>query len=298
MDRIHLNPSQHEYHVLPDRTRPMDFEVWSVSEVQGFGSGTQPERTFLPFYASHNRSVASEAAFYSVHREARRPSSGQRQRGARSSYLGSETFISIVDPSDAPYHSGLRQLGVQGMCTNRDLPLHMPLGRGSTDFTLETGAPVEAVRCVSGPTKPRPSAAQGEATWRLISQLSLNYLSLVDAEAGGGAEAIRSLLTLYADANDPAVQRQIEGVKSVSARAVNRRIPTKGPITFGRGVEITLTCEESAFEGVGAFLFGTILREFFAKYVSINSFTETVLNSNERGEIMRWRPRLGQLQTL
>jgi type VI secretion system protein ImpG len=242
--------------------------------------------------------MADDAAFFSVHREARRISSGQRQRGTRSSYLGSETFISIVDPSHAPYQSGLRQLGVLGMCTNRDLPLHMPLGRGPTDFTLETGAPVEAVRCVAGPTKPRISAAQGDTTWRLISQLSLNYLSLVDDAAGGGAEAIRSLLALYADANDPVVQRQIEGVKSVSSRPINRRIPTSGPITFGRGIEIALTCDESAFEGVGAFLFGTVLREFFAKYVSINSFTETVLISTARGEIMRWRPRLGQRQTL
>ncbi len=180
MDRIHLGHGQHEYHVVADRTRPMDFEVWSVSEVQGFGAGAQPEKTFFPFYAHHNRSSSADTAFYSVHREARRPSSGQRERGARSSYLGSETYISIVDPNHAPYQSSLRQLGVQGICTNRDLPLHMPLGRGSTDFTLETGAPVESIRCVAGPTKPRPSAAQGETTWRLINQLSLNYLSLVD----------------------------------------------------------------------------------------------------------------------
>jgi type VI secretion system protein ImpG len=298
MDRIHLGYNQHEYHVVADRTRPMDFEVWSVSEVQGFGAGTQPEKTFLPFYACHNRSSSTDAAFYSVHREARRLSSGQKERGARSSYLGSETYISIVDSNHAPYQTSLRQLGVHGVCTNRDLPLHMPLGRTSTDFTLETGAPVESVRCIAGPTKPRPTAAQGETTWRLINHLSLNYLSLVDAPGGGGADAIRSLLELYADTNDPVMRRQIEGVKSVSSRPVNRRIPTSGPITFGRGVEIAVTCEEAAFEGVGAFLFGTVLKEFFAKYVSINSFTETVLNSTERGEVMRWRPTLGQAQIL
>jgi type VI secretion system protein ImpG len=298
MDRIHLNTRNHEYHVVPDRTRPMDFEVWSVAEVQGFGSGAQPEKTFLPFYAAHDHSATSEAAYFSVYREPRRLSSRQRERGTKSAYVGSETYVSIVDPNNAPYLSSLRQLGVQGLCTNRDLPLHMPLGRGSTDFTLDSGAPVETIRCVAGPTKPRPSVAHGDPTWQLISHLYLNYLSLVEDGAGGGAAAIRSLLALYADQSDAAVQRQIEGLKTVQSRRVTGRIPSDGPIAYGRGVEVALTCDESAFEGTGAFLLGLVLQEFFTKYVSVNSFTETVLASTERGEIMRWRSALGRRPTL
>ncbi len=297
-DRIHLSRGQREHHVVPDRTRPMDFEVWSVSEVQGFGTGAEPEQEFLPLYACHDRTALGATAFYTLHREARRVSSRQRQRGARSSYVGSETFISLVDPSNAPYRSDLRQLGIKTMCTNRDLPLHMAVGRGQTDFTLDVGAPVEAVRCVAGPTKPRPSAAHGDTTWRLISHLSLNYLSLVDDADADGANALRTLLNLYADENDATVQRQIEGVRSVSSRPVNGRIPTEGPITFGRGIEITLTCDDTAFEGTGCFLLGLVLQEFFARYVSVNSFTSTVLRSTERGEIMRWSPKPGRVQTL
>lgn len=297
-DRIHLTQGQRELHVIPDRTRPMDFEVWSVSGVQGFGAGTEPEQAFLPFYACHDHTALGQSAFYTVHREARRMSARQRQRGARSSYVGSETFITIVDPNEAPYRSNLRQLGVQTMCTNRDLPLHIAAGRGGTDFTLEIGAPVESVRCLVGPTKPRPSVAHGETTWRLISHLSLNYLSLIDNDNAQGAMALRAMLNLYADQYDAAVQRQIEGVKTISARPVNGRIPTSGPITFGRGIEITLTCDEAAFEGIGSFLLGLVLQEFFARYVSINSFTTTVLRSTERGEVMRWPSKLGRIQTL
>ena len=36
------------------------------------------------------------------------------------------------------------------------------------------------------------------------------------------------------------------------------------------------------------FLLGAVLERFFAKYVSINSFTETVLRTLQRGEVMRW----------
>ena len=66
-----------------------------------------------------------------------------------------------------------------------------------------------------------------------------------------------------------------------------------GPTSFGRGLEVTVTCDDAAFEGTGAFLLGAVLERFFAKYVSINSFTETVLRTVQRGEVMRWRPTAG-----
>ena len=298
VDRIHLSSRDHEYHVLADRTRPMDFEVWSVTSVAGFGTRAEPEQEFHPFYASHDQAALGETAFFTVHREPRRLSSRQRKKGPRSSYIGSETYVSIVDPACAPFRSELRQLGIETMCTNRDLPLHMSLGLGQTDFTLDIGAPVESIRCVAGPTKPKPTLAGGDNTWRLVSHLSLNYLSLIDAEAGDGAKALRSLLSLYVDENDQAALRQIEGVRNIRTRVVNERLPTDGPIAFGRGLEVTLTCDETAFEGMGVFLLGKVLEEFFAKYVSVNSFTKTVLESTDRGEVMQWAPKLGLVQTL
>ena len=297
-DRIHLSDRQHEYHVVPDRTRPMDFEVWSVLSVQGFGASAKPEQTFLPLYAHHDWTHAEDNAYFTVTREPRMLSSRQRRAGARSSYVGSEVFLSLVDPSEAPYRSTLKQLGVTALCSNRDLPLHVSLGQGHTDFTLDVGAPVDSIRCVAGPTRPKPSFAHGDTAWRLVSHLSLNYLSLMDTDAAEGAQALRALLALYCDQNDAAAVRQVEGLKSVSAVPVNGRIPTRGPITFGRGLGVTLTCDEAAFEGTGMFLFGQVLEEFLAHYVSINSFTQTTLHSVERGEVMRWPPRLGRLHAL
>jgi type VI secretion system protein ImpG len=297
-DRIHLSDREHEYHVIADRTRPMDFEVWSVDEVQGFGASAKPEQSFQPLYAQHDWTRSDDNAYFTLRREPRLLSSQQRRRGPRSSYVGSEVFLSLVDPNEAPYRSSLRQLGITTLCSNRDLPLHASYGQGRTDFTLDVGAPVESIRCVAGPTRPKPSYAHGDTAWRLVSHLSLNYLSLIDADAGEGAEALRSLLSLYCDQNDSAELRQIDGLKSVASAPVNGRIPTSGPIAFGRGIEVTLTCDESAFEGTGLFLFGQVLEAFFAKYVSINSFTETVLRSVDRGEVMRWPPRLGRLHSL
>jgi type VI secretion system protein ImpG len=37
-----------------------------------------------------------------------------------------------------------------------------------------------------------------------------------------------------------------------------------------------------------------VLDEFFAKYVSLNSFTETVVSTLDRGEVIRWPVRIGR----
>lgn len=217
--------------------------------------------------------------------------------GPRSSYIGSELYLALVDADEAPYRGSLQQLAVSALCTNRDLPLHMPIGRGETDFTLNSGAPVKAVRCVTGPTQPRPSRAHGDTAWRLISHLSLNYLSLINTDNRPGAAALRELLALYGDLAEASVRRQIDGVVSIRSQPITRRGAIPGPIAC-RGLEVAVNLDESAFEGAGAFLLGAVLERFFAKYVSINSFTETVVRSLERGEMIRWPERIGRRQIL
>ena len=294
-DRIHLTNQTNEHHIVPDRTRPLDYEVYQIQEVTGFGSTSDDQQAFLPFYqASSDTSHKQRRAYYSVMRSPRAISSKQKLQGPRSSYVGNELYIAIVDSNEAPFKSDLRQLGLELLCTNRDLPLQLPIGMGKTDFTIQTGAPVEAIKCLSGPTKPRPSNAHKDTAWKLINHLSLNYLSIINNNEQDGATAFRSLLSLYGDNSDSSFRKQIEGVLSIQSKPIVRRINTAGPIVFGRGLEITLTVDEAAFEGSGVFLLGMVLEQFFAHYVSLNSFTETVLTTSDRGEIMRWPTRLGQ----
>ncbi|MCC5810504.1 MAG: type VI secretion system baseplate subunit TssF [Ectothiorhodospiraceae bacterium] len=292
-DRINVRQERTEFHVVPDRNRPMDFEVYRVNGVEGYGRGGESARQFRTFYRVARETDGEEGgAYFFVSRRPRLSSSRQRQRGARTGYLGSEVFISLVDETQAPYAEELRQLEVRLLCTNRDLPIQMAVGRGATDFLLDVAAPVQSARVVTGPTRPRPAFKAGETTWRLISQLSLNYLSLAGEGGDSGAQALRQLLDLYVDPRD-ALARHVEGVVSVGARSAVHRMPVGGPICFGNGLELRLRLDEDAFTGVGAFLLGAVLERFFAKYVSINSFTRTVVESTQRGEIMRWPVRAG-----
>jgi len=294
-DRIRVSDRFSEFHVVPDRTRPQDFEVYQILSVTGHGGRADEEREFRPFYSSTDidSTTGGGGAYYTVHRVNRLPTSREKQYGRRSSYGGSEVRIMLVDSRAAPYHADLRELSVETLCTNRDLPLQMSVGQGRTDFTMDVSAPIEGIRCISGPTPPRPSHAEGEFAWRLISHFALNYLSLTQGGDGAGTSALRDLLRLYTDASDPRTRQQIEGLVSVNSRPVTRRVNAPGPIAFARGLEVSVTFDESAFEGTGVFLIGAVLERFFAKYVSINSFTETVLNAADRGEVMRWPARVG-----
>ena len=142
------------------------------------------------------------------------------------------------------------------------------------------------------------TASIGTVTWRLINMLSLNHLGLVERGAGKNAAALREMLSLFADLADSATERKIRGMRSVDSRPVVRRIRERTGSGAARGIEITVTLDEKAFEGSGAFLLGAILDRFFAEYSALNHFTQTVIRTIERGEIMRWPPRMGSRRPL
>lgn len=298
-DIIHLSDKFTEFHVVPSRTRPMDYEVYQVTGVTGYGVRADEKQSFSPFYSAGDVAENSgSGAYFTVNRTPRMMSSREKQRGRRSSYGGSEVFLSIVDSAAAPYRSDLRQLAVETLCTNRDLPIQMGVGRGKTDFHLDIASPVTSIRCLVGPTAPRPSRAEGETSWRIINHLSLNYLSLVEGRDRKGSAAIRDLFRLYCDARGTQSEKIVEGLIEVNSRPVMRRISEQGRIAFVRGIEVTLEFDEAAFEGTGVFLLGAVMNIFLSKYVSINSFTETVITTRNRGEIMRWPANPGTRHTL
>jgi type VI secretion system protein ImpG len=162
------------------------------------------------------------------------------------------------------------------------------------------------MRVVTGPSRPYGPLADGAVAWRAISHLATNYLSLIDASPQEGAAALRETLDLYAPGGDASVRRQIEGIRSVGLQRIVRRLPPApedrrggaSVLAFGRGLEITVELDEMAFEGGSAYVMGSVLAQYFARYVSLNSFTETALRSTRRGEINRWQPHWGTRPTL
>jgi len=299
-DRIHVSAETEEFHVVADRARPVDYEIYRIDSATGYGANLEDKTEFLPFYALQDSNTRRhEGRYFTTRREPRQMSESQRRMGSRSSYIGSEVFISLVDGRQAPFSHNLRQLSAEAWCTNRDLPLLMPISLSTTnetDFTIEESAPVAAVKCITGPTRPSAAYPEGEWAWRLIGHLGLNYLGLENS--GQGRAVVRELLSLYEQLSDAHAKRQSEGVASIDTRVITRPVAAFGSTCYARGTEIKLTCDENAYAGTGVFLFGAVLEEFFARYAAINSFTELSLWTTNRREVYRWPARLGRRRTI
>ncbi len=293
LDRVVVGPGAWEFHVVPDRARPMDFEVHHLDSVVGHGTGRVALQDFQPMYAATHDAPAS--AYYTLRREPRLLSPKQVQQGPRSSYVGDEVYLSLVDPRHAPYREDLRQLSVGGWVTNRDLPALLPQGSA---WRLDAAGPVTRVEALRGPTRPVSRRPVGELGWSLVSQLSLNHDTLVGATPAHAAAVLRRQLMLYGAPEDGTWTRQVEGVRGLDARTVVRRLPFAGPLTFGTGLEVQLELDELAYQGTSAYLFASVVERWVARHAALNTFTQLVLRTPQRGEVARWKPRLGLRELL
>jgi type VI secretion system protein ImpG len=271
-----------EYPIVPDIRRPAALEIHSVDEVVSVRSGTQDLVQFEPFYSfRHATARGSSQAFWLA---SRRPSS-------RRDDDGSELFLSLVDLAQRPVEPDVDSLTVRLTCTNRDLPSRLPFGNAAGDFELEGGAPVQAIIALRKPTPALRPPIGKSAFWRLISHLSLNYLSLVDE----GREALQEILKLYNFTDSTYSLKQIEGITAVAARKQFARVNSENGITFARGTRVDIELDEENFVGGGVYLFASVLEHFLGLYVTLNSFSQLSVTTRQRKEALKlWPPRAGR----
>ena len=302
LDRIPVKTNQHEYHVVPDRSRTLDFEANRVESVWAHVPGVAQKVPVEPLYSAAAARGGAELC-YTIRRLPRPRTHEEKKYGVKSDYVGTDVFIALGERSDRSELLNVAELSVDALCTNRHLAELIPVGESGADFRFLNDTEQE-LACVAGPTRPLEpvmtaktgrglDASTGEVAWRLINMLSLNHLGLLDRGAQEGAQALRETLVLFANLADKATDRKIRGVRSLDARPIVRRLRHPEGAATARGLEVTVTLEERAFEGSGAFLLGAVLDRFFAEYVAMNHFTQTLIATPERGEIMRWPPRIG-----
>jgi type VI secretion system protein ImpG len=302
LDRIAVKSNQHEYQIVPDRSRTLDFEPNRILNVFAHIPGVAQKVLVEPLYTAAAAKSASGLC-YTVRRLPRRRTAEERKYGQKSDYTGTDVFLSLGERSDPEEVSRVAELSVQALCTNRHLTEHLPVGDGGADFRFLDDVQLE-VRCIAGPTRPlepiltsmagkTDGASIGDVAWRIVNMLSLNHLGLVQRAAGESAKSLREMLALFADMTESATERKIRGIRSIDSRAVVRRIRHAHGVGAARGTEITVLIDDKSYEGSGPFLIGAVLDRFFSEYVGLNHFTQTVIRTTERGEIMRWPPRLG-----
>lgn len=308
-----VEPYAREHQVVADRLRPLDFEIFDLLEVEGVGAEERERTRFEPFYALDRRGAAAHGeAFYTIERRPRLVAGPDgRGRPQRSAYLGSELFLQLCDGEATPWPARIRRLDVTALCSNRDLPIRLPLPAGQSHLVAEIGAPLRAVRVLGRLSEPLPALTEGDpeaagphgqVAWRLAGLLATSQLALLDGPEGSaegqGADALRALLGLLASRAERARQREVEAVRGLTARTVTERLPGPGPMTFGRGLELTLELDEAAMGEGSAFLLGSVLEIVLRRWVALNSFVATTVRSRERGELVRWPARIGDRHLL
>jgi len=286
---IRITHQRASYPVWVVHNMPQAYEVVQIRRVTRIEKTSSGERNdeVPPFYSVCHGDETSLSRFY-WH--------ATREASTRRDDKGMDVELHIVDLDFEPVRPAAEVLSLELLCSNRDLPEHIPFGGGEagrqTDFTLDGHSVVKRVRLLRKPTPSlRPPQRRG-LQWRLISHLSLNYLSIVE----GGQEALREMLALYDFSNSPVVRRQIQGIVSVASKPTVTRVSGPDFSGFVRGTEIMLKLNEDNYVGGSVYLFASILERLFALYCAPNSFTRLHVHTLQQQdeEVAAWPARSGE----
>lgn len=278
---IRLDLTRLEHRLEPDARNPRACEIHSIESVAAITAG-DGSRCVRPYFSVTHEDVARPGtAFWSARREP------TVLPGAR----GTDVLLTFVDQALVPAKPPSEALFAHLLCTNRGLAEQIPAGAG---LQTEIDAPVSSVVCLTRPTRQQPPVMGGEHLWHLVSQLSLNHLSLAGAE---GLEALKEILRLYGGGRGEDAGSQIAGLVGLDARRIVRRIGTDAWRGLCRGLEITLRIDEDHFVGASPWLLGAVLGRFLALHSAANSFTQLVVESRRRGRTS-WPPQAGAAHIL
>lgn len=272
---IRLDGRQDRYLVRPAEWEAPKCGVFSVDGVTGWRPGGKGYEAYVPFESfehDHSSDGSSPRPHYSV-----------RQQAAVTGD-GLETYLCFGARSG----SGQETLSVELTCTNQDLPRRLRLG----DICVPAEGTPEFLnfRNITTPTASYAPPLHKDYLWKLVSNMSLNYLSLANVEALKVILETYDLPRYYDPHAERVSKRLLDGLEAIRHQQADRLY--RGlPI---RGIRTTLIMNPESYLGeADLYLFASVLNEFFALYASLNSYHELQVKSTH-GEVYAWTPRMGQ----
>ncbi|MBD9441762.1 type VI secretion system baseplate subunit TssF [Pseudomonas sp. PDM04] len=271
---IRLDGRQDEYLLLPVQHDLKSCGVFSVETVTGWNAGGRGYQVYVPFESfEHDPSfdVPISRPHYSI-----------RQR-ASSLHDGLDTYLSFGVRDTAEQET----LSIELTCTNQNLPRQLNLG--DICIACEKTPEFLTFRNITSVTSSFAPPVNRDFLWRLISNMSLNYLSLADVNALKVILETYDLPRYYDQHAEKVSKRLLGGLKSIRHQHVDR-LHQGLPV---RGLRTELTIDPQGYVGEGdLFVFTSVLNEFFALYASLNSYHELQVKSTQ-GEVYQWTPRMG-----
>jgi type VI secretion system protein ImpG len=279
IDPLNLDHTRYEYRLTGDIAQHASCEIYALEKLHAVRAGAAP-RELVPYFSMQDfQRIEDQDYFYIARREAcRRPRIG-----------GTELYVSFLDSQFRLTDPADDVIAGSALCTNRRLPERLRVG---DELQIEGAAPVATVRVLCKPTAHQTPPMIGARPWLLVSQLSLNHLSL-----SGGAHAIAALKEMLRQHVGPSStlgHRAIDGIRALDTRPLVRWHGEPGRRGYVQGVEIDVTLEHSIFEECSAVLFCSVLRQFFALYAAVNTIVQVrLLLPNNKGVLKEWPPLAG-----
>lgn len=272
---IRIDHRRSEYLLVPDIRRERTTEIHSIVSVSASANPAEESQELEPFFSVRHRGDDTQTqAFWHARREW-----SQRENDS-----GTDMFLSFVDLAFNPRNPPMTTAYAHTLCTNRDFSSQL---RSGSLFQMDQPAPIKQIVCLHAPTPTSYPPLSGHSLWALVSNLSLNYLSL--SQGPHSVDALKEMLRLYSLSDRLSTRHQVDGIRELICKPVVRRIGTDAWRGYCQGTEVSLTLDETMYVGSSPVLFAWVLSHFFALYASLNSFTELVLKSYQReGEWKRF----------
>ena len=274
-DPVSLDHRRAWYWVRPTGHTPDSCQIYSVDKVTGYLRSQAEEKLYQPF-DHFNPDVQTTPVYYTSYRRSLLKA-------------GIDVYLAVAYPaSNGVTEPAPETLTITLSCTNGFLPRNLRVG----DICIPGRACPEYVTFTNiKPLTPAVMPPLGsDVLWRLISHLSLNYLSLAHCDH------FQALLDLYVFPDSQnlvsvlANKKRIGGIESLQDRPADRLF--RGRLIRGREIAMKLRGDHFASTG-DLFIFGCVLDQFLGGYASINSFTALNIEDVLRGEHFAWPPRLG-----
>ena len=280
---VDLNGRQTEYRISPSSRSPDHYEVFSIEQVEGWlegRSGRGEPRIYTAF----------ESFQHEVERDRGRTALYYRVR-ARDSVRGDgfDHYMSFVRGDESECLSRQEAVSLTLTCTNRQLPSQLAVGE--ICMATESTPAFATFSNITRPTATLRPTLDGSLLWTLISNLSLNYLSMLDVDALRTVLRVYDFRALVDRQAERVSQKRLAGITGIETSPVDRMV--KGlPV---RGIRSVLKLDQQAFASEGdLYLFGTVLSQFFALYASINAFHQLEVVNTDNQERYTWTLQQGQ----
>lgn len=285
-DPIDLNGRSSAYRVVPSSRNPAHYEIFSIESVIGWQDGNQNGQRVR----GERRTYSSFESFqHEVERARNRQALYYRTR-VKDSLRGDgfDSFISFIRGDETLSFDVDEAISIKLTCTNRLLPLE--LGIGDICKSTDTSPPYAEFQNITVPSQSLRPVLDGSLLWTLISNLSLNYLSLLSKDALSCVLRAYDFRALVDRQAERVARLRLDGIIKIESKPVDKIL--RGlPV---RGLQSTLSIDQAGFGSEGdLYLFGTVLSHFFALYAGINSFHELVVFNVTNQETYTWGTQTG-----